>query len=141
MIFDVNFPNKVILEIAFLNNDAFYYLTFQHTHYYVVGGDKEIESNLIGIKDNGEVYYLTLDDDIACYIACDIETFIKELLLFDDYMTNIHGQLPDNPSEHQLRNYANIFRNEILKLDNSAFRDTNTYWSEICEELEYGICL
>ncbi|MDE6424638.1 MAG: hypothetical protein K2K89_00625 [Ruminococcus sp.] len=131
---DIQFPDKMILEVTFLNVTDFYSISFQNRNYTIVGGDKDIKTNLIGISDNDKVYYITTDDKKIYYISINIRTFIKELLLFDDYINK--NNLPENPDEIQL---ADIFRKKILELDKYAFKSNDTFWSEICEELEYGI--
>ncbi|MEE3350702.1 MAG: hypothetical protein VZR09_11795 [Candidatus Gastranaerophilaceae bacterium] len=90
--------------------------------------------NLVGIGENRKVYYITIDDNIICYISADINIFIKELLLYDNYMMH----RPNNLDESQLIEFTEKFRKELLDLDKTAFLDENTYWSEICEEMEYG---
>lgn len=122
---DMSFPNKTILEVTFLNITDFYIISFQNNNYTIIGGDKDIKTNLIGIADNDKVYYITTDDKKICYISVNIRTFIKQLLLFDDYINT------NNPPEN--------FRCKILELDKNAFKSNETFWSEICEELEYGI--
>lgn len=49
------------------------------------------------------------------------------------------NELPENPDDSQLSEFADKFRKKILKLDSNAFCSENTFWSEICEEMEYGI--
>mgnify|MGYP002861318363 CR=1 FL=1 len=141
MLIDTIFPNKAILEIAFLNQVDFYSIYFHNNAYLIVGKDKDIENNLIGITNSGEVYYLTLDDSRTCYVSKDIDTFVNELLLFDRFVEK--NMDIENQDELLLSQLANSFRNELLKLDKSAFRDgaVSTFWSEVCEEIEYGILI
>ncbi|MBP3761094.1 MAG: hypothetical protein J6I55_06440 [Ruminococcus sp.] len=139
MIEDIVFPEKEILEISFLNRDDFYSIILKNTEYLIVGGDKDIKSNLIGIKSSKEVYYLSTDDNKISYISKNIDIFLSELLLFDKYVTEKALELPENPNDMQLFEFAYEFKKEILKLDKNAFLDSNTYWSEIYEEMEYGI--
>ena len=137
-----NFPNKDILEITFLNEPDFYHISYQNRDFLIVAKDKDINTNLIGITITGEVYYLTLADTRVCYIANNIDVFIAELLAFDDYMKHEPNDLSVFSDELQLSQFANEFRNIILKLDKSAFEGNNeedTFWAEVCEEIEYGI--
>ena len=122
---DIHFPDKTILEMAFLNVTDFYSISFQNNNYTIVGGDKDIEDNLIGIAEDGKVYYITTYDKGISYISVNIRTFIKQLLLFEEYADT------NNPPEN--------FRRKILESDAYAFKNSDTFWSEICEELEYGI--
>lgn len=140
---NTSFPNKAILEIIFLNRDDFYNICFQNNDYMIVGRDQGIADNVIAIATNGEVYYLTLYNSDVCYIAKNIDMFVNELLLFDRFIENNTLELKDNQDESQLTILANNFRNELLKLDQSAFRDDteSTFWSEVCEEIEYGILI
>ncbi|MBD5159774.1 MAG: ribosomal protein S18-alanine N-acetyltransferase [Ruminococcus sp.] len=122
---DIHFPDKTILEVTFLNVTDFYSISFQNDNYTIVGGDKDIEGNLIGIADDDKVYYITTYDKKISYISVNIRTFIKQLLLFEEYADT------NNPPEN--------FRRKILESDADAFKSNDTFWSEICEELEYGI--
>ena len=49
------------------------------------------------------------------------------------------NELPENPDDSQLSEFTDKFRKKIWKLDSNAFYSEDTYWSEICEEMEYGI--
>ncbi|MDE5862104.1 MAG: hypothetical protein K2H28_07905 [Ruminococcus sp.] len=122
---DIHFPDKTILEVAFLNITDFYSISFQNNNYTIIGGDKDIEGNLIGIADDGKVYYITTYDKRISYISVNIRMFIKQLLLFEEYADT------NNPPER--------FRRKILESDTNAFKSNDTFWSEVCEELEYGI--
>ncbi len=136
---DISFPDKTILEVTFLKATDFYSIYFENSNYIIVGGDKELPTNLIGISEDNKVYYITTDDKQLCYIAVNIDTFIKELLLFDDYINT--NNLPENPDEMQLAEFAGNLRTKILESDADAFYDGSTFWSEICEEVEYGIII
>lgn len=136
---DISLPEKAILEITFLSKTDFYNISFENNNYKIIGGDKDISTNLIGIDKDGKVYYITTDDKKLCYIAASIDIFVKELLLYENYINTEENKLPKNPNDSQLFEFTNKFRKKILKLDNDAFYSENTYWSEICEEMEYGI--
>ncbi|MDE6781953.1 MAG: SUKH-4 family immunity protein [Ruminococcus sp.] len=133
---DISFPNKTILEVTFLNKPDFYSISFENNNYTIVGGDKDIETNLIGIAGDGKVYYIVTDDkSLFCYIASNIRIFIKELLLFDEYINT--NNLPENPDEIQLAEFADKFRSHLTELDKTVYE--SDFWSEVCEEMEYGI--
>lgn len=136
---DISFPDKPILEIKFLHKSDFFNISFRGEHYTIIGGDKDIETNLIGIDKNEKVFYITRDDNSLCYIASDIKTFINELLLFDEFANTEENILPKNPNDAQLLEYADRFKEKILKLDGNAFDSEQTYWSEVYEEMVYGI--
>ena len=140
---NISFPNKVILEIIFLNREDFYHICFQNNDYMIVGRDKDRADNVIAIATNSEVYYLTLYNSDICYIAENIDVFVNELLLFERFIEKKTLELKDNQDESQLTILANNFRNELLKLDQNVFRDDteSTFWSEVCEEIEYGILI
>lgn len=132
---DISFPNKTILEVTFLNVTDFYTISFENNNYTIVGGDEDIETNLIGIAGDGKVYYIVTDDkSLFCYLAVNIETFIKELLLFDDYVNQ--SNLPENPDDLQLAEFADEFLSLLLELDKTVCK--SDFWSEVCEEMEYG---
>ena len=122
---DIHFPEKTILEVTFLNITDFYSISFQNNNYTIVGSDKDIGGNLIGIADDEKVYYITTYDKRIYYISVNIWIFIKQLLLFEKYVDT------NNPPES--------FRLKILESDADAFKSNATFWSEICEEMEYGI--
>ena len=140
---NISFPNKAIFEIIFFNRDDFYNISFQNKDYLIVGRDQGIVDNVIAIAKNGEVYYITLYNSDICYIAENIDIFVNELLLFDRFHKENTLELNDNQDESLLTILANNFRNELLKLDQSAFRDDmeSTFWSEVCEGIEYGILI
>ena len=138
---NISFPEKTILEIRFLNTEYFYSISFKNNNYIIVGGDKDIKTNLIGIEEDEKVYYISADDNTLCYIAVNIETFIKELLLFDNYMNTETNNLPKNPDDAKLFEFTSNFKSKILELDVNAFDSDSTFWSEICEEMEYGIII
>ena len=134
---DILFPNKKILEIRFLSVEDFYTISFENNTYTIVGGDKDIETNLVGIAENEKVYYISADDKTICYISINISTFVKQLILFDDYVNT--NYLPENPGYETLSEFADNFKSKILESDSDAFYNDNTFWSEVCEEMEYGI--
>ena len=136
---DISFPNKKILEISFLSVEDFYTISFENHNYTIVGGDVDIETNLVGIAEDEKVYYISTDDKTLCYIAVNISTFIKELSSFDDYVNQ--SNLPENHDNLQLAEFVENFKAQILKSDSNAFYDESTFWSEICEEMEYGIII
>jgi len=140
---NTSFPNKAILEIIFLNRDDFYNICFQNNNYLIVGRDQGIADNVIAIATNGKVYYITLHNNDVCYIAESIDIFVNELLLFDRFIQTNTNELKDDQDESQLIILANSFRNELLKLNQSAFQygTVSTFWSEVCEEIEYGILI
>ena len=121
MIYDnIQFPDRTILEVTFLNKSDFYDISMQNRNYTIIGGDKNISTNLVGIADDNKVYYITTDDGELCYISPDIETFTKQLFLFEEY-TDIED-----------------FRRKILELDKNAL-NSKTFWSEVYEEMEYSV--
>lgn len=133
---DISFPNKTILEVTFLKVTDFYTISFENNTYTMVGGDAGIDTHVIGIAGDGKVYYIATDDKfLFCYLAVDIHTFIKELLLFDDYVNQ--NNLPENPDEIQLTEFADKFLSQLLELDKTVCK--SEFWSEVCEELEYGL--
>lgn len=132
---DILFPNKKILEIRFLSVEDFYTISFENNTYTIVGGDEDIETNLVGITGDEKVYYISADDKTLYYISVNISTFIKELLLFDDYVNQ--NNLPENPDDLQLAEFTDKFLSQLLELDKTVCK--SEFWSEIFEEMEYGI--
>lgn len=52
---DISFPDMTILEINFLNKPDFYDISFENSNYTVVGGDKDIETNIVAIANDNKV--------------------------------------------------------------------------------------
>lgn len=128
---DIKFPDRTILEVTFLNVTDFYTISFENNNYTIVGGDADIETNLVGIASDGKVYYIVTDDkSLFCYIAVNIGTFIKELLLFESYTNSP----PENLTDKQ---FAEKFRFQLSELDKTVCK--SDFWSVVCEELEYGV--
>lgn len=138
---DISFPDKMILEITFFDKTDFYSLSFENQQYRIIGRDEGIKTILIGIGEDEKVYYIITDEKTLCYIAINTETFVKELLLFDHYMNVEGSHLPENPDDAQLSAFTDNFKAQILKLDADAFHHHDTFWSEICEEMEYGVII
>ena len=139
MYMDHSLPKRTILEISFLSRTDFYNISFENNNYKIIGGDKDIKTNLIGIREDGKVYYIITDENTLFYIAISVDAFVKELLLYDNYMNTNDDELPENPDDSQLFEFMDKFRKKILKLDSYAFDSEDTFWSEICEEMEYGM--
>ena len=139
MYMDHSSPKRTILEISFLSTTDFYNISLKNNNYKIIGGDKDIKTNLIGIREDGKVYYIIADENTLFYIAISVDAFVRELLLYDDYMNTNNDELPENPDDSQLFEFTDKFRKKILKLDSHAFDSDDTFWSEICEEMEYGM--
>ena len=139
MYMDHSLPKRTILEISFLSTTDFYNISLKNNNYKIIGGDKDIKTNLIGIREDGKVYYIIADENTLFYIAISVDVFVRELLLYDDYMNTNNDELPENPDDSQLFEFTDKFRKKILKLDSHAFDSDDTFWSEICEEMEYGM--
>ncbi|MDE5620483.1 MAG: hypothetical protein K2I80_08200 [Ruminococcus sp.] len=75
----------------------------------------DIETNLVGIAEDEKVYY----------ISVNIRTFIKELLLFNDYVNQ--SNLPENPDDLQLAEFADKFLSQLLELDKTICK--SEFWS------------
>ncbi|MDE6776361.1 MAG: SUKH-4 family immunity protein, partial [Oscillospiraceae bacterium] len=103
--------------------------------YQIIGKDKGLSTVLIGIAEDGKLFWLDTDEEIAIYIACNLEVFKKELYWFSIFIE----KYPENPSEYVLIKRANAFRKELFCLDNNAFSDDENYWAEVAEEMGYGI--
>ncbi len=136
-LYNISFPDEKILEITFLDKSDFYSLSLKNNNYIVIGGDENIETNIIGIAENDNVYYITTDDLNFCYISINIQTFIKQLLLFRDYVNHF----PKNSDDKKISELTENFKLKILELDINSFYNENTFWSQICEEMEYGIII
>ena len=139
MYMEHSFFKRTILEISFLSTTDFYNISLKNNNYKIIGGDKDIKTNFIGIREDGKIYYIIADENTLFYIAISVDAFVRELLLYDDYMNTNNDELPENPDDSQLFEFTDKFRKKILKLDSHAFDSDDTFWSEICEEMEYGM--
>ncbi|MDE5737320.1 MAG: SUKH-4 family immunity protein, partial [Oscillospiraceae bacterium] len=97
--------------------------------------DNGISTVLIGIAENGQVFWLDTEKEIAIYIACSLEIFKKELYWFSVFIE----KSPETSCEYVLKTYADTFRRKIFQLDKNAFSDDENYWAEVAEEMEYGV--
>ena len=69
-------PKRTILEISFLSRTDFYNISFKNNNYRIIGGDKDIKTNLIGIREDRKVYYIIMDENTLFYIAISVDAFL-----------------------------------------------------------------
>lgn len=127
-----------ILELRFLKVSTCYELILHHHKYKIIAKDWGLNSILVGIAENGAVFSLDTEETeekAAVYIASTLEVFQKEIELFQEFCEN----RPLNETEEELKQYADKFRQHMLRLDKNAFSDSENYWSVVVEEMEYGI--
>jgi len=133
----MTFPDKPILEIIFLNVQERYKLTVNKKEFEIIGKDEMLDTVLVGTDQKGRVFNLEIDDQTIIYIASNTEAFVNELLLYDS-LSEDDGGLSENPSEIELKQFVKKFKKKIKKLDRKAFYCSMTFWSLVCEEMEYG---
>lgn len=107
---EIQFPSEPILELVFCKPEDTYETVLAGQCYTVVGRDKDLP---------------------------DLAILVRELMLWRSYGKQ-HPQ-PDNMTEAQLTAAAAGFREKLTELDRHAFDREDTFWSMVCEELEYGI--
>ena len=126
------------MELEFLSPSEYYNIVLYQNKYQVIAKDEGLDSILIGISRNGQIFYLDTEkseNDYASYLASDLEIFRKETELFYNF---IHNR-PQDETEEELKKFADEFRQQILQLDKNAFSDSENYWSVVAEELEWGV--
>ena len=126
------------MEFEFFIPADYYDLILYHQKYRIIAKDWGLDSILAGIAESGAVFYLDTEESeekYAVYIASSPEVFRKEIELFQKFCRN----RPPDETEEELKLFADKFRQQILQLDKNAFSDSETYWSVIAEELEYGV--
>lgn len=134
---EIQFPSEPILELVFCKPEDTYETVLAGQCYTVVGRDKDLPDRLIGVASDQRVYELDAAQKQVFYAAPDLAVFVRELMLWRSYGKQ-HPQ-PDNMTEVQLTAAAAGFREKLTELDRHAFDREDTFWSMVCEELEYGI--
>ncbi len=126
------------MEFEFFIPADYYDLILYHQKYQIIAKDEGLDSILIGIAENGVVFSLDTEESeekYAVYIASSPEVFRKEIELFHKFCEN----RPQEETEEELKQFADTFREQMLRLDENAFSDSETYWSVVAEELEWGV--
>ncbi len=126
------------MELVFLSPEKYYDLILYHHKYLIIAKDWGLDSILVGIAENGDVFFLDTEESeekYAVYIASTPEVFRKEIEVFQKFCNT----RPLNETEENLKKFADSFRKQILHLDKNAFSNAENYWSVIAEELEYGV--
>lgn len=135
---NILFPDKPILEIIFLKIQERYKLTVNKKEFEIIGKDEMLDTVLVGTDKKGRVFSLETDDKTIIYIAGNTEAFVNELLLYHS-LSEDNGGLSENPSDMELKRFVKSFKKKIKKFDRKAFYSRMTFWSLVCEEMEYGI--
>lgn len=117
-----------ILLIEFMSPQDFYETIFEGQQYKIVG--KDDVGNLIGQDSTETVFYLEEEPANIRYIANNLDVLFKQLALYKKY-----GEMPEEDWEKCLPE----FRESILNLDAKDFRDEESFWSIIAEQMEYGL--
>lgn len=135
----VALPDASMLLVYFFNPEDFFQLSFMGEKYQIIG--KNDVDCYVGIAQNQQVFFLESADGTISnrtrYIAININAFVEEIYIYKKCIKE--SELPENPSDEQLKQDADRLRTQIMKIDDSAFYDENTYWSVIVEQMEYGL--
>lgn len=134
---DITFPDKPILELIFLKEQERYKLTVNKKEYEIIGKDEKLDVVLVGTDKKGRVFNLLTEDKTVIFIASNTAAFVNELLLYDSLSEGGDG-LSENPSDKELKQFVKSFKKKMKKLDRKAFYRRTTFWSLVCEEMEYG---
>lgn len=124
--------------IQFFDPQDYFKKIFESQIYNIIG--KDDVGNFIGISLDGQVFYLNTasqgDKSGLIYISKNRNTFIKQIELYHQYSESL---FQEDPSEDELKEYENKFRELILEIDPDAFCNDEAFWSTIAEEMGYGI--
>lgn len=135
---NLTLPEEDFWNIHFLQAQDFFQMPVAGKDYEIVA--KDDVGNFIGIAPDERVIFLNMmyegDGQGLIYIAKNIETFMKEIQLYQQYGESPY---PDNPTGEFLETYETNFRNLIKTLDADAFCNENAFWSAIAEEMGYGV--
>lgn len=131
-------PNQLIQDINFLQAKDFYVMSFLGKDYDIIA--KDDVGNYIGMAPNKQVFYLETASDTHLdnirYISRDIKAFIQELNLYKQYSDDYF--LEENPSVKALKEYADGFKKLVVAIETDVFCNSESYWSVIAEQMEYG---
>lgn len=130
---NVSLPNE-FMNIRFFQTKDFFQMMFHGKEYKIIG--KDDVGNFIGLSLGKQVFLLDTFDKSTVYISQNIEAFMEEIEIYQQYSKI---QLPDNLSDEELKQREVHFRKLLMQIDKNVCRDENTYWSYIAEEIGYGI--
>ena len=123
-------PAEEILLITFLTPDDFYPVEFNAKEYLIIATEDDL--NNIGMDREGSVYILTEEENV--YVSNSFIQFVKLLLLYQSL-----PELPVSCSEKELIQQAEKLKAEIIKIDKSAIKRPEYFWSLIIEQVADGL--
>lgn len=117
-----------ILLIEFIKPQDFYDTIFEGQQYKIVG--KDDVGNLVGQDSADTVFYLEEEPTNIRYIAKNLDVLVNQLALYKECREK---------SEEDREKCLPEFRERIMNLDANAFRDSESFWSVIVEQMEYEL--
>lgn len=127
-------PQKPILFIEFWREENYKDVIYNEKVYTIIAGDDV--GNLIGIDDKGNTFYIDTEYKTMRYMADTAETLIKQLLYYEKSCNN---ETYRNISDLELPEFLAQFKRNLMRMDISAFKSEENFWSVIVEQMETGL--
>ena len=121
-------PDEEILDIRFLKHEKFFVYNFLNKPY-IITAEIVNTRNYIGFGADGKIYLLDIENNREVYASSALAVFGRQLKLYRD-LTAITEQTDDEKTQPE------DFATEIQKLDNNAFSNGNSFWSEVLKQIE-----
>ncbi|MCH5208285.1 MAG: hypothetical protein J1F04_05330 [Oscillospiraceae bacterium] len=121
-------PDEEILDIRFLKHEKFFVYNFLNKPY-IITAEIVDTRNYIGFGADGKIYLLDIENNREVYASSALAVFGRQLKLYRD-LTAIAEQTDDEKTQPE------DFATEIQKLDNNAFSNGNSFWSEVLKQIE-----
>ena len=121
-------PDEEILDIRFLKHEKFFVYNFLNKPY-IITAEIVDTRNYIGFGADGKIYLLDIENNREVYASSALAVFGRQLKLYRD-LTAITEQTDDEKTQPE------DFATEIQKLDNNAFSNGNSFWSEVLKQIE-----
>ncbi len=126
--------DECLFPIEFLPKEERRERRFCGKQYEIIGHDDV--GNLLGIAEDGKVYYLDTEAGVIYYAAVFESVLLEEIDTYKAFAEE--SVLPENPTDEELKRETDNFRHKITELDEYAFYD-ETLWAVIAEQMEYGL--
>ena len=123
-------PSEVVLDIRFLKHDKFFVYNFLNKPY-ITAAEIVGTRNFIGFGADGNIYLLDVENNRTVYASSALAVFARQLKLYRD-RTAPAGQ----NGENETKNVVQDFSEQLLKLDNNAFSNENSFWSGVLKHME-----
>lgn len=127
-------PQKPILLIKFWQEEDYKDVIYNEKVYTVIAGDDV--GNLVGIDNKGNAFYIDTEYKTVRYMSDTAETLIKQLLYYEK---SCNDETYRNISDLELPEFLAQFKKDLMRMDISAFKSEENFWSVIVEQMETGL--